>query len=100
MSLPEDLCTRFLRPEKNPSTSVGFEPADLGSRAEHVTPRPPIPYCTTSNIIVVLYFNFLFSERILNALHHNIFYSVSEPAWKSGVGGDLCSETGELIFMM
>ena len=36
-SLPEDL-----RPEKNPSTSIGFEPANLGSRGEHVIPRPPI----------------------------------------------------------
>ena len=27
----------------NPSTSVGFEPANLGSRGEHVTPRTPIP---------------------------------------------------------
>ena len=26
---------------KNPSTSVGFEPANLGSRGEHVSPRPP-----------------------------------------------------------
>jgi hypothetical protein len=25
---------------KNPSTSVGFEPANLGSQGEHVTPGP------------------------------------------------------------
>ena len=25
---------------KNPSTSAGFEPVNLGSRGEHVTPRP------------------------------------------------------------
>ena len=28
---------------KNPSTSVGFEPVNLGSRSVHVTPRPPRP---------------------------------------------------------
>ena len=28
---------------KNPSTSAGFEPANLGSQGEHVTPRPPRP---------------------------------------------------------
>ena len=28
---------------KNPSTSAGFEPANLGSRGEHVTSRPPRP---------------------------------------------------------
>ena len=38
--LPEDLRSGFLRPEKNPSTSAGFEPTNLGSRGEHVTPRP------------------------------------------------------------
>ena len=27
----------------NPSTSVGFEPTNLGSRSGHVTPRPPMP---------------------------------------------------------
>ena len=42
-SLPEDLCSGFLRPEKNQSASVGFEPANLGSRVEHVTSRPPRP---------------------------------------------------------
>ena len=28
---------------KNSSTSVGFEPANLGSQGEHATPRPPRP---------------------------------------------------------
>ena len=36
-SLPEDLCSGFLCPEKNPLTSVGLEPASLGSRGDHVT---------------------------------------------------------------
>ena len=36
----EILCSGFLRPQKNPSTSAGFEPANLGSRGEHVTLRP------------------------------------------------------------
>ena len=30
-----------IRPEKNPWTSAGFEPAKVGSRGEHVTSRPP-----------------------------------------------------------
>ena len=42
-SLPEDLCSGFLRSEKNPSTSAGFELANLGSRGEHGTPWPPRP---------------------------------------------------------
>ena len=34
----DDLCSGFYW--KIPSTSAGFEPANLGSRGEHVTPRP------------------------------------------------------------
>ena len=32
---------RIFTPWKNPSTFAGFEPANLGSRGEHDTPRPP-----------------------------------------------------------
>ena len=42
-SLPEDWSW------KNPSTSDGFEPANLGSRGEHVTPRPRKP--TNMNLV-------------------------------------------------
>jgi len=30
----------FFRP-KNPTTSAGFEPANLGIKGQHATPRPP-----------------------------------------------------------
>jgi hypothetical protein len=33
----------FNKPEINPSTSAGFEPANFGSQGEHGTPRPPRP---------------------------------------------------------
>ena len=39
-SLPEDLCSGFLCPEKNPLASAGFEPTTLGSWGEHITLRP------------------------------------------------------------
>ena len=42
-SLPEDLCSGFLRPEKNLSTSAEFQPENLGSRGENVAPRSPRP---------------------------------------------------------
>ena len=38
-SLSEDLYSGFLRPEKSIDLT-GFEPANLGSRGENVTPRP------------------------------------------------------------
>jgi len=35
----------FFRP-KNPTASVGFEPANLGTKIQHATPRPPKPILT------------------------------------------------------
>ena len=37
---PGGLVLRIFTSWKNQSTSAGFEPANLGSRGEHVTPRP------------------------------------------------------------
>ena len=37
---PGGLVLRIFTTLKNPSTSAGYEPANLGSRGEHVTPRP------------------------------------------------------------
>ena len=38
---PEDLCSGFSRPEKIHRPQPDLNPANLGSRGEHVTPRPP-----------------------------------------------------------
>ena len=40
---PGGLVLRIFTSWKNPSTSAGFEPANLKSRSKHVTPRPPRP---------------------------------------------------------
>ena len=40
---PGGLVLRIFTSWKNPSTSAGFEPANIGSRGEYVTPRPPRP---------------------------------------------------------
>ena len=40
---PGGLVLRIFTSSKNPSTSAGFEPANLGSRYEHVTPRTARP---------------------------------------------------------
>ena len=37
------LMLRIFTSWKDPTISAGFEPANLGSRGEHVTPRPPRP---------------------------------------------------------
>ena len=41
-SPPEEGVLRIFRP-KNPTASVGFEPANLGTKGQHATPRPPKP---------------------------------------------------------
>ena len=33
----------FFSPLKNPTASAGFEPANLGTKGQHATPRPPKP---------------------------------------------------------
>ena len=48
---PRGLVLRIFMSWKNPLTSAGFEPANLGSRGKHGTPRPPKP---TIDLTVVL----------------------------------------------
>ena len=41
-SPPTEGVLRIFRP-KNPTTSAGFEPTNLGTKGQHATPRPPKP---------------------------------------------------------
>ena len=42
LRLRRKACWGFFRP-KNPTASAGFEPANLGTKGHHATPRPPKP---------------------------------------------------------
>ena len=42
LPLQRKACWGFFRP-KNPTASAGFEPANLGIKGQHATPRPPKP---------------------------------------------------------
>ena len=42
LPLRRKACWGFFRP-KNPTASAGFEPANLGTKIQHATPRPPNP---------------------------------------------------------
>ena len=42
-SLPKEGVLRIFSALKNPTTSAGFEPANLGTKAQHATSRPPKP---------------------------------------------------------
>ena len=53
----------FFRP-KNPTASAGFEPANLGTKGQHATPRPPKPICTVISIIIILR-NKLFADNVI-----------------------------------
>ena len=43
LPLRRKACWEFFRP-KNPTASAGFEPANLGTKGQHATPRPPKPW--------------------------------------------------------
>ena len=66
---PGGLVLRIFTSWKNQSTSVGFEAANLGSRGEHVTPRPPkSKFRLTSTIpIPPIYYVF---KNIINFNHY------------------------------
>ena len=61
----------FFRP-KNPTTSAGFEPANLGTKGQHATPRPPKPllFVDTTPIVLVLHY------PLLNSLTRAIVVSL------------------------
>jgi hypothetical protein len=42
LPLQRKACWGFFRP-KNPTASAGFEPANLGTKGQHATSRPPKP---------------------------------------------------------
>ena len=42
-SPPKEGVLRIFRPN-NPTASAGFKPANLGTKGQHVTPRPPKPF--------------------------------------------------------
>ena len=44
-------CWGFFRP-KNPTASAGFEPANLGTKGQHATPRPPKPFSIIHNHLI------------------------------------------------
>ena len=43
LPLRRKACWGFFPPLKNPTASAGFEPANLGTKGQHATPRPPKP---------------------------------------------------------
>ena len=42
-SPPKEGVLRIFSPLKNPTASAGFKPANLGTKGQHATPRPPKP---------------------------------------------------------
>ena len=62
-SLPKEGVLRIFFALKNPTVSAGFEPANLGTKGQHATSRPPKP----QNCPKVLYFFFASSLSLPNA---------------------------------
>ena len=57
LHLRRKACWGFFSP-KSPMASAGFEPANLGTKGHHATPRPPKPmpsHCAVTNLYNILY---------------------------------------------
>ena len=52
-SPPKEGVLRIFFALKNPTASAGFEPANLGTKGQHATPRPPKP-----SVIVSIFIKF------------------------------------------
>ena len=57
LPLRRKACCGFFRP-KSSTASSGFEPANLGTKSQHATSRPPKPIKRIYNIIYILIYNF------------------------------------------
>ena len=53
LPLRRKACWGIFRP-KNPTASAGFEPANLGTKGQHATPRPPKPICMYICVHIIL----------------------------------------------
>ena len=51
-SLPKEGVLRIFFALKNPTASAGFEPANLGTKSQHATSRPPKPLSVTTPMSV------------------------------------------------
>ena len=49
-SLPKEGVLRIFFTPKNPTASAGFEPANLGTKGQHATSRPPKPLSEGLNV--------------------------------------------------
>jgi len=56
-SPPKEGVLRIFFALKNPTALAGFEPSNLGTKGQHATPRPPMPYikCCIRVIYKILY---------------------------------------------
>ena len=50
LPLRRKACWGFFR-AKNPTVSAGFDPANLGTKGQHATPRPPKPLTAEHHVI-------------------------------------------------
>jgi len=62
-SPPKEGVLRIFSPLKNPTASAGFEPANLGTKGQHATPRPPKPEIWNANFQFVAV-NFLHTNNV------------------------------------
>ena len=57
-SLPKEGVLRIFSPWKNPTASAGFDPANLGTKGQHATFRPPKPLIACGSFVHIETFQF------------------------------------------
>ena len=76
LPLRRKACWGFFSPLKNPTASAGFEPANLGTKGQHATPRPPKPlyilYIRTKIPVSAYALHILNNRHEYDSLEHTI----------------------------
>ena len=78
-SPPKEGVLRIFFALKNPKASAGFEPANLGTKGQHATPRPPKPLLYTYSIFNIGTFYIRMVTAVTNLYLSCIFYVTNFP---------------------
>jgi len=77
LPLQRKACWGFFHP-KNPTASAGFEPANLGTKGQHATPRPPNRSIQNYNFACCFVWVWNLATHIVGGMY-------TEGVWEQGV---------------
>ena len=77
ISLPKEGVLRIFSTRKNRTASAGFEPANLGTKGQRSTSRPPKPLSSLKNLSTRNHFSISNTFFLVFALEHSIIFPTS-----------------------